>query len=134
MKAVNGDAIVTRRVGKNGNAAGKERRGCGNGRMLLGTAPPMGWRSGCRTGLTDLLDRAGADTARADMHAHVGALGAQRLYALKVRLGYFLGSIVRMAHLIAAECAFTTDLTCTCHGVVLLDRENDCLKSRRMLP
>jgi len=99
---------------------------------------------GCRTAgspavqsskrLTDLLDLAGADAAGADMHADVGTVGAQRLDALKVRLGYFLGSIVRMAHLVAAQRALATYLTCTCHGDVLLDPENDCLKSRRMLP
>jgi len=68
------------------------------------------------------------------MHADVGAVGAQRLDALKVRLGYFLGSIIRMAHLVACECAFTAYLTFTCHGEVLLNPKNDCLKSRRMLP
>ena len=68
------------------------------------------------------------------MHAHMGAVGAQRLDALQVRLGYLLGSVVRMAHLVAAERAFTANLTCTCHGEILLNPNKDCLKSRRMLP
>jgi hypothetical protein len=40
--------------------------------------------------LAYLLDLAGADAPGADMHADVGAVGAKRFDALKVRLGYFL--------------------------------------------
>lgn len=73
------------------------------------------------TDLADLLDLAGTDAAGADVHPNVTAVRAQCLDALKVRLGYFLGPVVRMAHLVAAERAFTANLTLTCHGVVLLN-------------
>ena len=46
---------------------------------------------------------------------------AQRLDALKIGLGYFLGPIVRMAYFVAAERAFAANLTLTCHGDVLLN-------------
>jgi len=69
----------------------------------------------------DLLDFARTDTARADVHANVTTTWAQCLDALKVRFGYFLGLIVRMAHLVATERAFTANLTFTCHGEVLLN-------------
>jgi hypothetical protein len=49
------------------------------------------------------------------------AARAQRLDALKVRLGNFLGLIVGMAHLVAAERSLTANLTLTCHGYVLLN-------------
>ena len=75
--------------------------------------------------LAYLLDLAGTNAASADMHPDMGAVRAQRLDALKVRLGYFLGPIVRMAHLVAGERTLTAYLTCTCHGEVLLDQKSD---------
>jgi len=54
------------------------------------TVPPGARRRGLRKTLANLLDLAGADAAGADMHADVCAVGAKRLDALEVRLGYFL--------------------------------------------
>ena len=55
------------------------------------------------------------------MHPDVTAARAQRLDALKVRLGNLLGLIVGMAHLVAAERSLAANLTLTCHGYVLLN-------------
>jgi hypothetical protein len=55
------------------------------------------------------------------MHPYVTSARAQCFDALKVGLGYLLGPIIRMAHLVAAERAFTANLTLTCHGDVLLN-------------
>ena len=55
------------------------------------------------------------------MHPNVTTVLAQCLDALKVRLGYLLGPVVRMAHLVAAERALAANLTLTCHGDVLLN-------------
>ena len=55
------------------------------------------------------------------MHPNVTAARAQRLDALKVGLGNFLGLVVGMAHLVAAERSLTAKLTLTCHGYVLLN-------------
>ena len=55
------------------------------------------------------------------MHPNMTTARTQCLDALKIRFGYLLALIVRMAHLVAAERAFTANLTLTCHGDVLLN-------------
>ena len=53
------------------------------------------------------------------MHAHVGAMRPHGLNALDVRLGYFLGFVIGMAHLISAELAFAANVTRSRHDTVL---------------
>jgi hypothetical protein len=110
MQAVNG----LRKLGRRSSEL-RERQAAGERAMVSRTAGSPTARFAER--LAYLLDLAGSDAAGADMHADVGTIGTQRLDALEVRLGYFLRSIVRMAHLVAAQRALATYLTCTCHGM-----------------
>jgi hypothetical protein len=70
-------------------------------------------------GLADFFYFARSDAARTYMHANMGTMRSYRLDRLQIRLGYFFRLVIRMAHLIAAELAFSTDLTCTCHDKIL---------------
>jgi hypothetical protein len=83
MRAVNGLSEGGRR-----SSELRERQAAGERAMVSRTAGSPTARFAER--LAYLLDLAGSDAAGADMHADVGAIGTQRLDALKVRLGYFL--------------------------------------------
>jgi hypothetical protein len=63
----------------------------------------------------DLLNFARPDAASADMHPYVPAVGPHGLHELQIRFGHLLGLVVRMTYLIAAQLAFSADLTCTSH-------------------
>jgi hypothetical protein len=65
--------------------------------------------------LADLFHFTRTYAASTYMHAYMGTVRSHRLDKLYVRLGYLFRLVIRMAHLIAAEFAFSADLTCTCH-------------------
>jgi hypothetical protein len=69
--------------------------------------------------LTDLFYFAGPDAARTNMHAKVRAIGSDGLDRLQIRLRHLFGFIVRVTDLIAAELAFSADLTRTRHDKTL---------------
>lgn len=60
----------------------------------------------------------------------MGTVRPHGFYVLDVRLGYFLGFVVGVAHLITAELAFTANFTCSCHGTVLRSFKNRVKSSR----
>ena len=50
------------------------------------------------------------------MHAHMRSARSHRLDGLQIRFGQLLGLVVGMAYLVAAQPAFSANLTCACHG------------------
>ena len=73
--------------------------------------------------LTDFFHFAGTDAPRTYVHAHMGPMRPDSLYRLQIRFGYPFRSIIGMAHLIAAELAFSTDLTRTGHVKILPEKK-----------
>jgi hypothetical protein len=69
--------------------------------------------------LADFFYLARAYTARACLYPDMGPVRAYGLYALDVRLRYFLRFVIGMAHLVAAELALPANFTCSCHSTVL---------------
>lgn len=49
----------------------------------------------------------------------MGPVRSYSLYALDVRLGYFLRFVVGVAHLVATELALAANFACSCHSTVL---------------
>jgi len=69
-----------------------------------------------KDGLADFfIDLAGADAACACMNTNAAAMGTHGLDALHIRFGNLLAFVVRMAHFVAAEPAFTANFAFTCH-------------------
>ena len=66
-------------------------------------------------GLADFFDLAGADAARAGMHANTSSMGTRCLDALHIRLGDFFAFVVSVAHFVAGKPAFTANVAFTCH-------------------
>ena len=69
--------------------------------------------------LADFFYFARAYTARACLYPDMGPVRSYSLYALDVRLGYFLRFVIGVAHLITAELALAANFTCSCHSTVL---------------
>lgn len=53
------------------------------------------------------------------MHSHMTAVQPHGLYALHIRFGRFLRSIIGVAHLVAAELSLAANITFTRHAVIL---------------
>lgn len=69
--------------------------------------------------LADFFYFARAYTARASLYPDMGPVRSYSLYALDVRLGYFLRFVIGMAHLVTAELALAANFTCSRHSTVL---------------
>jgi hypothetical protein len=69
--------------------------------------------------LADFFYFARANTARACLYPDMGPVRSYGLYALDVRLGYFLRFVVGVAHLVATELALAANFTCSRHSSVL---------------
>jgi hypothetical protein len=77
----------------------------------------------------DFFYFARAYATRANMHAYMGAVRSHCLDALDVRFGYLLRFVVGVAHLIAAEFAFATDFTCSCHCILHVPLNNNSVEA-----
>ncbi len=66
--------------------------------------------------LADFFYFARPDASGANMQTNMSSMRPHCLYILQIWLGDFFCSIVRMAHLIAAQLTFSTDLTRTRHS------------------
>jgi hypothetical protein len=53
----------------------------------------------------------------------MGTMRPHCLDGLQIRLGHFFGFVVGMAHLVAAELAFSANFARTCHGETLPERK-----------
>jgi hypothetical protein len=69
--------------------------------------------------LAYFLDFAGPDAARAGMNPDMRTVRTDRPDRLQIRFRYFLGFVVRVTDLVAAEFAFPADLTRTRHDYIL---------------
>jgi hypothetical protein len=69
--------------------------------------------------LTDFFYFARAYAAGAYVNSHMGTMRSHGFYALDIRLRYFFGLVVGMAHLVTAELALAADFTCSGHVLVL---------------
>ena len=69
--------------------------------------------------LADFFYFTRAYTARARLYPDMGPVRSYGLYALDVRLGYFLRFVIGVAHLVSAELALAANFTCSCHSTVL---------------